>query len=122
MNFIPYEVSFGEANYPEGFFDTIKNLPIDEQVRFFALCGTTRFQHTGWQERNVQNYRPLCEDGPDVIVKDGVIWGVMIKDHMGRSCPVPPERGVCTYYASDNNGAGYKERRDFKYLVCVNCD
>ena len=44
MNFIPYEGSFGEANYPEGFFDTIKNLPIDEQVRFFALCGTTRFQ------------------------------------------------------------------------------
>ena len=24
--------------------------------------------------------------------------------------------------ASDNNGAGYKERQDFKYLVCVNCD
>ena len=92
MNFIPYEASFGEANYPEGFFDTIQNLPIDEQVRFFALCGTTRFQHTGWQERSVQDYRPLCESDLDVIVKDGVIWGDDKRSY-GPQLPGTPREG-----------------------------
>ena len=54
-----------------------------------------------------------------LIVKDGIIVGVMMKNHLGYERPCLAERCICTHSASDNNGAGYKTRSDYTYLLCV---
>ena len=54
-----------------------------------------------------------------VVVKDGLIAGVVARNDDGYECFVGPEKGICTYYAEENNGAGYKTRADYLHLVCV---
>ena len=44
----------------------------------------------------------------------------MVRDYnFSKNIPCFVEDGVCTYYACDNNGAGYKEREDYFYLYAV---
>ena len=77
---------------------------------------------TGWSERTYRGgYRKLenCPDVTALIVKDGILVGVMMCNDYGRDEPCFAEDRVCTYYADDNNGAGSKTRIDYTYLVCV---
>ena len=63
-----------------------------------------------------ENHHPFCRIGAN----DGdLLVGAMILDDCNREVPCFAEECVCTYYAEDNNGAGYKIREDYLYLVCV---
>ena len=55
-------------------------------------------------------------------VEDGVLIGVRIKsawNPYGWGAVALPYREICTYYASDNNGSGSKDREDYAHLCCV---
>lgn len=125
MNIVMYEENFGTAEFPAGFAETLTGLSIEEQTGHFRTTTSTQLANTGWSSRSYNSrYRRLEED-PDVkaiIVKDDLIVGVMLSDDSGQMTPCLPEHRVCTYYASDNNGAGYKTRIDYTYLVCVPAD
>lgn len=122
MKFINYESTMGEYKYPEGFKETLQGLSIEEQMLRFRTTPWTRHHNTYWKDRTYTGpYRYIDKD-PDVkaiVVDGGYICGVMISDERGRDLFCMPESFVCTYYASDNNGAGYKERMDFTHFVCV---
>ncbi len=124
MKIVEYRESFGEIKFPEGFEETLKGLSIEKQMDCYKTSSTSKFSMTGWRERTAQSYSSL-ERTPDVkalIVKDGIIVGVMMLNDCGREEACMPEDCVCTYYADDNNGAGSKTRIDYTYLVCVPCD
>jgi len=125
MKIVAYEESFGVIRFPDGFEETLQNLPLEEQMARYRTTGFRRIAATGWRERRFEGITMRLEKDDCVkalIVKDGILVGVMMEDDNGREVPCMPEEGVCTYYGSDNNGAGYKERIDYTYLICVSED
>ena len=122
MKIIPYETAFGEINLPEGFAETLQGRTIEEQMACYRTTFSHRTTQTGWRERRFNGFTMRIDKDAAVtalIVKDGLLVGVMMQDHNGREVPCFADEGVCTYYDSDNNGAGYKERIDYTYLICV---
>lgn len=122
MNIIAYEESFGAVSLPEGFEQLLKALPLEQQTALYRTTRRYSYSVTGWSERTADDGYRRPEDDSAVcalIVRDGIIVGVMIRDHLGYERPCLAERCVCTYSASDNNGAGYKTRTDYTYLLCV---
>ena len=122
MKMINYETSMGEYKYPDGFKETLEGLSIEEQMLRFRTTTWSRHHNTHWKSRTYA--RPYCHIDKDsniraIVVDKGFICGVIITDENGRDWFCMPEDYVCTYYASDNNGAGYKERMDFTHFVCV---
>ena len=125
MKFGEYEERFGEYTYPEGFEKTLEGLALNQQIDCFRTTRLAQLAHTNWSERNIESSGINLEDCDAitaVIVKDDKIVGVMLKNESGREEFCPPEKCVCTYYAEDNNGAGYKTRQDYTYLICVSKD
>jgi len=122
MNCIVYEETFGPVRLPEGFEQMLKALPLEKQTSLYRTTRRYFYSVTGWSKRTADDGYRRLEDEPAVsalIVKDGIIVGVMMKNHRGYERPCLAERCICTYSASDNNGAGYKERADYTYLLCV---
>ncbi len=122
MKIVEYKESYGEYKLPEGFEESLKGLSIEEQMDRYRTSGSSTFSNTGWSERSyARGYRKLENDGDvrGLIVKDGIVIGVLMCDDCGREVPCFGEERVCTYYADDNNGAGSKCRIDYTYLVCV---
>lgn len=119
---VPYEESFGTFTLPEGFLETLQGLSIPEQMARYRLSMSRTDAMTGWRERTSGYWYVKLDAVSDVlalIVKDEILVGIMIKDHNGREVPCFADEGVCTYYDEENNGAGYKTRQDYVYLLCV---
>ncbi|MBE6587487.1 MAG: hypothetical protein E7647_03625 [Ruminococcaceae bacterium] len=122
MNVVAYEESFGEVSFPEGFEITLKGLPIEEQALHYRTTCYSKYSKTGWSERVYEGSAAMLHKDRDVtalIVKDGIVVGIMIRNDYGREVPLLCEESVCTYYSCDNNGAGYKERIDYTWLICI---
>jgi hypothetical protein len=119
---VPYEESFGAFTLPEGFSETLQGLSIEEQMGRYRLSMSRTDAMTDWRERTSGYWYVKLDAVSDVlalIVKDETLVGIMIKDHNGREVPCFADEGVCTYYDEENNGAGYKTRQDYVYLLCV---
>lgn len=122
MKIINYEECFGEVRFPKGFPETIENLTIEEQMEHYRTTCYSLYSMTNWSERKYEGSAIRIQKDSDVtglIVKDGLLVGIMILDDTNREVPCLAEESVCTYYACDNNGAGYKERIDYTYLICI---
>lgn len=119
---VNYEESFGTPNFPEGFLESLCGLSIEEQTERYRVTVETSKKNTGWKERTASfGYFKLdgISEVKAVIVRDGIVVGAMITDWRGTDIPCFPEECVCYDYDSDNNGAGYKTREGYIYLVCV---
>ncbi|MBR4878811.1 MAG: hypothetical protein IKU13_03155 [Clostridia bacterium] len=119
MKIVDYIEEYGKIVYPEGFKELLSGKSIEEQVKCFCISGRTTFYDTVWYKRTSGYAGRLMEKDYTVVVKDGLIAGIIAKDECGADCFIPPEKGICTYYDEENNGAGYKTRADYLYLVCV---
>ena len=122
MKIVAYEERFGEIRFPEGFEEMLKGLTVEEQMGYYRTTCFSVYSTTNWKERTYQGSAIRIEKDSDVtalIVKDGILVGIMILDDDKREVPCLAEEKVCTYYASDNNGAGYKERIEYTYLICI---
>lgn len=114
-----------EVLFPEGFAEKLRAVPVEQQTAFFRTGMNTVFSNTGWGERRQNGHcHQLDEDDSvtAIVVHDGIIVGVMLRNAWGGETYCRPEGSVCTYYASDNNGAGYQEREDYTKLLCVSED
>ena len=122
MQIVNYEERFGAYAFPEGFRAGLEGKPLCEQMKRYRVTRRSRYSMTNWGERTAQEGVYRLEDSPDVaglIVSGSLLVGVMIRDFRGVLTPCFAEKTVCTYYAEDNNGAGYKSRQEYTYLVCV---
>lgn len=119
---VEYEESFGTPHFPEGFKESLEGLSIEEQIERYRVTVEVSKKNTGWTERtnSFGYFHPeKISEVAGYIVQDGIIVGVMIKDYRNVEVPCFPEECVCYDYSSDNNGAGYKTRESYVYLVCV---
>ena len=122
MKIINYEEKFGKYSFPEGFKERLRGRSIEEQMNFYRTTEYSSYTITSWSERTTKSGYCRLEDTRDVkalIVDGDLLVGAMILDDCNREVPCFAEECVCTYYAEDNNGAGYKIREDYLYLVCV---
>lgn len=123
MKTVEYTENLGKYTLPEGLFELLSGKSIEEQMNYFRTSGSYRLSNTYWSDRTEYSSLSRIDEDDEVkaiIVDNGIIVGVMVKDY-NYSCEVAcfVEDSVCTYYASDNNGAGYKEREDYFYLYAV---
>lgn len=125
MKTIPYEEKFGTIDFPEGFAEKLRSETLEEQMGYYRIASSAAFTRTSYgqvdSKRLMERTHALTEDEDCVglVVKDGVLVGVLIRSHWGRETPCLPYQRVCTYYASDNEGSGTKDRVDYACLVCV---
>ena len=99
-----------------GFMDAKAKHVNKAEKGHFAKAGVANKRHL--KEFRLED----CSAVTAAVVKDGKIVGVMMKNDSGREVFCPPEKCICTYYAEDNNGAGYKTREEYTYLICVSKD
>lgn len=121
MKIIPYEERFGEVRFPEGFEETLQNLTLEEQMDRYRITLATTDASTGWRKRtSAWTYIKLTHPAVKaLIVKDGILVGIMLNDHNDRETACLAEERICISYECDNNGAGYKERYTYAYFLCV---
>lgn len=131
MKIEKYQPEFGQINFPEGFESRLKGKSLEEQMEFYRVTESSRIADISYGEIDKETIEKHCYNLSEykavtgLIELDGVLVGVRIHgwwdgvmQHEEDSV-VMPYKCVCTYYASDNNGSGYKESENYAYLICV---
>lgn len=117
-----------EQHWPEGFLEQFKGKTLEEQMGYYRIVESRCYSSTAYGEITKENktgFGYALENYPDLtalIVEDGVLIGVCIYTAFKKynyGTPMFPYVNLCTYYASDNNGSGYKDREDYAHLCCV---
>lgn len=124
---VDYLEEYGPLEFPDGFLDELRTQPLDEQLCRYGITESVQYAKTAYGEVThsslLSNKRvKLLTDYPELtslIVRDGVLVGAMIRSWTGSAAPILPGASVCTYYASDNDGAGTSDREDYAYLICL---
>ena len=120
-----------ECFWPNGFLEYLKGKSLEERMDCYRIVETECHSRTAYGEvtnENKHTFGYALEEYPGLnalIVDEGVLIGVRIKsawDPYGYGAVALPYQSICTYYASDNNGSGYKEREDYAHLCCVTPD
>ena len=124
-----YEEYFEQYGIIEIPFDYLKNkldnLSIEEQFDLYRLSSNS-INYKTFAGNDTSDYHSSClksgkllrEDDSvkGIIVKEGIIVGIIYPDYGNRLCILLAGKGLCTYYTSDNNGAGYDEYEEHTYL------
>jgi len=121
MKIVEYQESFGEVRFPEGFEASLRSRTLEEQMNCYRTTCSSTYSVTDYSQRTIKGGCCHIDKDSDVralIVRDGLLVGVMMCDDDGQIQPCLPEERVCTYYADDNNGAGSKCRIDYTWLIC----
>ena len=135
---IPYEESFGPVRMPEGFEAELAGKTLEEQAQLYVWMkdtfgvrrGTSPaefLEHCKGSSDYADFVEPLRETDA-LIVKDGLVVGIgrllykydedeLRFVHYRKHCML--YNGYCYDSDSDNNGAGYKTRYWYKYLMCL---
>ena len=101
--------------------EKLSGLTIEEQAKYFRTTEYGTYTRIPFSERIGLEHTKTLEQTREflgVIVDGGIIIGVKLKC-TGSEESCYEGCGVCTYYACDNNGAGYKEREDYTYVIAV---
>ncbi len=110
--------------YPEGFRARLMGKSVEDQMKMFALVENVEFSRSGygdteksWIYRYARRLTSVREFR-GLVVENGIIEGVIIKT-MWKETPMGPYDTITTYYASDDNGSGSKDREDTVTLICL---
>lgn len=103
--------------WPERYAAELEGLSPVEQLRYFYVTPDyAKWTRKALDEGGFEWQNPFCLYTLPVQEIE-VLGGRVAAVHHGGSRLILGE-SVCTYSASDNNGAGYKEREDCATLVC----
>ena len=137
---VEYTEEMGEVNWQEGFEQELAGKTVEQQAHCygwsvdFLVGGSDASYSTIPQlceetERYREHLEQLDPEYNKLIVKDGLVVGVTAPKYTydGHTW-VKTDRYLLPYKryvydsTSDNNGAGYKERDWYKYLICLPAD
>ena len=120
----PWYDKHQNIEYPEGFKERLMGKTIEEQMKLFALVENTEVSRSSYGEVDSSRaYRwarrlEKTSEFRGLVVEDGIIEGVLIET-IWRVTPMGPYDTVCTYYASDDEGSGSRDREDTLTLICL---
>lgn len=118
LEILEYTEDMGTVRWPAGFEQELEGKSIEQQLAHYRVIdrwlGRLSYYLLNWASCSglepLENYAGWEK----IIVRNGKVVGFVRR---GRT--ILPYRVVAEDYTSDNNGAGYKERTDYYYLVCV---
>ncbi len=115
-----YQENLGAYTMPEGAEDLLRQKNIEEQMAFFQIY------HTSEQTKSPYTYHYTHEYSlidaymvKELIVRDGMIVGVMMSDATERTVPCFVGQTIRTWDAEDDEGDGYKARIDDAKLLFI---
>ncbi len=114
----------GVYEMPAGLKEALRGKSVMEQLEYFRCTYSARVaEKTGYDLPLHEEYKDLIiptdlKTFLGVVVDDGIVVGIKIQSTGSQeSCLVGKK--VCSYFAEDNNGAGYKTYEEYLYLVSV---
>jgi len=117
-----------EPSFPEGFVERLRGKTIREQVAMFAVVEKDTYrsysygeEDGGWDHTKTMPVEEL-KQFRGVIVENGLVEGIMVKNDHGKVVPLGPNEAESTYYASDDDGTGGSYRSVYVRLVCLPAD
>ena len=125
MKIFDYREDFGNVCFADGFVQIISGKPLEKQMEHFRIRIRSTIEKYSYgkldSERSWEKEYGLdeCDDVNGVIVKDGLIAGVMLKTQSGDNRACLPEQSVTIYYADEDDGPGGSSRNDVAKLLCV---
>ncbi len=127
MKYIEYDESLhGKLSYPDGFCNLLEGLSLEDQLDFFRIGNGVYLNEDFSKRRSIECHYSKTIDNEDrvkeIIVRDNMIAGVMVKNCYGKLVPCLPERGFIIRDDSEIDGSGYKEFKLYLYLICVTKD
>lgn len=123
-----YDGEFSDCNVILEMLQILSGKTVAQQTEYFYVTESHRFYSTAYGEitkEDLHKYaKKLCDyDGiRALLIKDGIIVGAKIDAMWSGEGKLFRKKSVCTYYASDNEGSGTKEREDYAYLMFVGID
>ena len=102
--------------------ETLKGRTIEKQMDYYYVTESVRLYETAYGEitkaRLNEKAVKLSEyDGViKLLLKSDLLVGAIVEGYFSKG-NLLLDRCVCTYYASNNEGSGTKDRTDYAYLI-----
>lgn len=120
------DAEYADCNVDDEMLKILSGKTIEQQMEYFYVTESRRFYNTEYGEITKENLHKyaykLCdyEGVRALLVKNGILVGAKIDAMWNKTGKLFRKKPVCTYYASDNEGSGTKERKDNAYLIFFN--
>lgn len=121
LDHISYDDKMGEIKNFEAIKSVLAGKPLEEQFGYFTTDSRYMVERSSYgeaesiAEHSKSNETFPTEEIENLIIKDGIIVGIVMD-----STNILVGNTECTYYASEDDGAGRRERTDYGSLFFKN--
>ena len=125
MKTIEYTTEFGQIIFPDGFEQKLSGRNLEEQMDCYRITIETTISKYSYGELDSKDVMEEtvkfeeCDDFRGLVVKDGIIVGIILKSLFGEDKVCLPGQKMTTYWSSDDDGVGSTDRDDTCCLICV---
>ena len=125
MKTIEYTTEFGQIIFPDGFEQKLSGRNLEEQMDCYRITIETTICEYSYGELDSKDVMEEtvkfeeCDDFRGLVVKDGIIVGIILKSLFGEDKVCLPGQKMTTYWSSDDDGVGSTDRDDTCCLICV---
>ncbi len=119
-----YDSEINDHILNEKMLEVLSGKTIEQQMEHFFVTESYRLYSTSYGEIDKQYFRERamrlcnCKEIKKLLIKDKILIGAKIDGYWGEGVLLL-DSPVCTYYASDNEGSGTKDREDYAFLIFV---
>ena len=125
MKTIEYTTEFGQIIFPDGFEQKLSGRNLEEQMDCYRITIETTISEYSYGKLDSKDVMEEtvkfeeCDDFRGLVVKDGIIVGIILKSLFGEDKVCLPGQKMTTYWSSDDDGVGSTDRDDTCCLICV---
>ena len=125
MKTIEYKTEFGQIIFPDGFEQKLSGRNLEEQMDCYRITIETTISEYSYGKLDSKDVMEEtvkfeeCDDFRGLVVKDGIIVGIILKSLFGEDKVCLPGQKMTTYWSSDDDGVGTTDRDDTCCLICV---
>lgn len=125
MKTIEYKTEFGQIIFPDGFEQKLSGRNLEEQMDCYRITIETTISEYSYGKLDSKDVMEEtvkfeeCDDFRGLVVKDGIIVGIILKSLFGEDKVCLPGQKMTTYWSSDDGGVGSTDRDDTCCLICV---
>ena len=125
MKTIEYKTEFGQIIFPDGFEQKLSGRNLEEQMDCYRITIETTISEYSYGKLDSKDVMEEtvkfeeCDDFRVLVVKDGIIVGIILKSLFGEDKVCLPGQKMTTYWSSDDDGVGSTDRDDTCCLICV---
>ena len=125
MKTIEYKTEFGQIIFPDGFEQKLSGRNLEEQMDCYRITIETTISEYSYGKLDSKDVMEEtakfeeCDDFRGLVVKDGIIVGIILKSLFGEDKVCLPGQKMTTYWSSDDDGVGSTDRDDTCCLICV---